>query len=651
MAPRVDLPGPLGVIDIPPGWRKPCSVNHWGEGVLVAATPTIDDPVSGVFYQFSEIPVGIVHDGRGGAFVLSTSMEGWGWSTQGLASVRHVDASGVAGPVVLLTEPRWWPGVIGQWAEAAIVAGPKRTAIVAAFDYDHRMTAQRYDVAGVPQWRPRLGVRLSSAFSLGASGNVVNLAGEEDGRGGAIFAWREGTDVRAQRISSTGVRRWGAAAPIVTTIAGAAWPPPQPWMQLVSMGNGGAIVVAPQAAGTAFRYVATPISPAGVPGPATTLVASTPDDWRVQLRLRVAVPDGDGGLFLGYEDGAGAVRLLRYSPAAGVRWDIVTGMAIQPQRLAVHEDDRRGVLVGGIGGAPEALRLRRYDASGAVGFDIDAGVVAPLLVTPVPAGGLFGREWRSRSVIPLPDGAGGAIVECHEVLPYPGPAVVITRCFDATGRLVSAGAPLTSDDWGQAVPRAVAAGAERAIVAYLQYENLVERGRDVSAQRVGCCAPAGEVPPLPPFGCEIVPLPPIDPFRFDFRLPCGNRERGFGVIPLSRFVTSVPGLRAPGGLASHDVEAPRRARLVFRNVPDGVAIMLCTLDGKRVAGAKRPGDYRGMLVLDFAPKADDLLLVVSATGKVPRDATISLDVAIDAGAAPRAPRRVASKRGGRTARR
>jgi hypothetical protein len=51
--------------------------------------------------------------------------------------VRHVSASATAGPVVLLTDPLWWPGALGQWAEAAIVASGKIHAIVAAFDYLH----------------------------------------------------------------------------------------------------------------------------------------------------------------------------------------------------------------------------------------------------------------------------------------------------------------------------------------------------------------------------------------------------------------------------------------------------------------------------------------------------------------------------------
>jgi hypothetical protein len=79
MAPRIDLPGPLGRIDVPLRWRRPCSVNHWGEGVLVAATPPIDPDG---WWMFSEVPNGIAGDGNGGAFVLSTAIEGWGGHTQ-----------------------------------------------------------------------------------------------------------------------------------------------------------------------------------------------------------------------------------------------------------------------------------------------------------------------------------------------------------------------------------------------------------------------------------------------------------------------------------------------------------------------------------------------------------------------------------------
>jgi hypothetical protein len=271
------------------------------------------------------------------------------------------------------------------------------------------MTAQRYDTAGTPLWRPKLGVRLSSSFALSASANMVNLVGEEDAKGGAIFAWREPVaagrcEVRAQRISRLGDGALGASAPHVAPIAGAMWPTPQPWMQLVATGKG-AIVVAPEAVGGAFRYVATPIGPTGATGTPTTLVAAGSDDWIARHRLRLAVSDGADGLYLAYPDAAGAIRLLRYTPGTGVRWDIATGMTIEPYRLAVREDDRGGVLVAGVGGTPAALRLRRYDATGAVTFDIEA--VAPPLTVQVVWGGSYQRDYESRSVIALPDGNGG----------------------------------------------------------------------------------------------------------------------------------------------------------------------------------------------------------------------------------------------------
>src|SRR5436190_11261541 len=373
MAPRVDLPGPLGFIDIPPLWLKPCSVNHWGWGVEIAATPRLE--TGGPFlWTFQEMPSGVVGDGAGGAFVLSIGTEAWAQSSQGLATVRHVSVTGVAGPIVEMTPPIWWPGVIGQWADYAIVAGRRGRAIVGAFDYRRRMTAQCYDTTGATLWSPRRGVRLSSGFSLNASANFVDLVGEEDGAGGAIFAWREtvaggGCEVRAQRVSRAGHVRWGALAPRIAPVAGSGWPPPQPWIQLVATPKGGAIVVALEASGAAYRVVATPVDAAGGVGTPTTLIASMNDDWRAHHRLRYGVTDGAGGLFLGCVDAGGAVRLLRYTPATGVSWSVATGMAIDPATLAVHEDGRGGVLIAGVGGAPSALRVRRYDAAGAVTFD------------------------------------------------------------------------------------------------------------------------------------------------------------------------------------------------------------------------------------------------------------------------------------------
>jgi hypothetical protein len=628
------LPGPLGAIDVPSGWRLPCSVNHWGEGVLIAATPPTEGDATYPPWVFSEVPSGICGDGVGGAFVLATCSEMWQAGSQGHCSLRHVSAAGVAGPRVLLARPGDYVGVIGIWAEAAIVESGKHRAICGASDYEHPMSAQRFDEAGVPQWRPKSGVRLTSPYPIGTSFRIANLVGEADGSRGAIFAWNDddgagGAEVHAQRVTRDGRIRWGTRAPRVGPIAGAGWPTQQPWAQLVATGTGGAIVVAPEPAGAAFRYVATTISAGGVMGTPTTLVASATDDWRANQRLRYAVPDDAGGLFLGRVDIADNVRLLRYVPATGVQFDIATGMIIDPLTLAVREDGRGGVLVGGIGGTPTALRLRRYDASGTLTWDIDA-VAGPLEVRPVP-GASMNRVWISRSVTPVPDGNGGAIVLCHELMPAPGPFAVVTRCFDAQGRITSYGLPLTSDDWGQTMPLAIPAGLGRAIAAYTQYENVETDGYDVSAQRVGCCAPVVERPP-PPFGCEILPLPDVGPGRFAFDLPCGNETRRFGVIPLSRLLTKVPGLRAPTGLWSHDGPAPAWARLVLRGVPDAMKVSLVTLGGKRVANAMPVPKRGGMLTLAFAPPKDaDLLVVVSVAGKVARGTTWSLDVAIDHG--------------------
>ena len=651
MAPRVDLPAPLGRIDIPPNWRKRCSVNHWGWGVEVAATPVYDD--GSVRWTFMEMPVGVASDGDGGAFVLSISTEAWAISTQGLATLRHVAATGVAGPILELTLRNWWPGIIGQWADYAVVASGRGRAILAGFDYQRRMTAQRYDASATPLWRPRLGVRLSSGFALNATGNFVGLVGEEDGKGGAIFAWREpaagGTsEIRAQRVSRTGSLRWGTLAPRIAPVAGSQFPPPQPWIQLVATPKGGAIVVALESSGAAYRVVATPVGPTGTVGAPTTLVASIDDDWKAHHRLRYAVTDGAGGSFLAYVDAGGAVRLLRYTPGTGVNWSIATGLAIDPATLAVHEDGRGGVLVAGVGGFPSALRVRRYDANGAVTFDALDGATVPTAA----GAGPYGRDWSSRHVIPLPDGTGGAIVMVNELSSARGPTPVVTRCFDANGALVSPATPLNASDWGHLTPRAAVVGVQRAVVAYTQYDDLPSLG-DVSAQRVGCCVPQGEPPPLPPFGCEILPLPELVPGRFAFQLPCGNRERGFGVLPLSTFVTRLRGLRAPTGLASHDVPPPAWARLVLRNVPEGIAVSLVTLDGKPVASAKPLRGFPGAQTLAFAPpKEADLLLVVSREGAGSRDAEFAFDVSLEHGDGPApAPVQRRTARKGRSARR
>jgi hypothetical protein len=126
------------------------------------------------------------------------------------------------------------------------------------------------------------------------------------------------------------------------------------------------------------------------------------------------------------------------------------------------------------------------------------------------------------------------------------------------------------------------------------------------------------------------------------------------VIPLSRFVTQLPGLRAPGGLATHDAPAPAWVRLVFRGDIEGIAISLATLGGKRVADAKPWRAGAGVLTLTFKPpKEADLLLVVSHEGAHARDTVWSFDVMIEhgGGRAPALPRGTPKTSRGRSVKR
>lgn len=645
MAPRIDLPGPLGDIDVPVGWARPCKATHWNEGVRVEAVPSILRPdLTSV--RFHDAPYGVVADGSGGAFLLSVASEFP--FAQGALTIRHVAASGAVGARIEVEAALAALGVINLSDEAALVAAPKGRCLVAANCLGHGLEAAAFDAAGGAVWRGtgKGWRKLRSGTPPPHVSHALHLCGEPDGTGGAFFAWRETgagglMHVRVQRVAPDGTMRFGSAPPVVAPIVGAAWPPDQPWAQLVATGKGGAVVVAPVSTGNGFRYDATTVSPAGVVGGASTIVASTSDDWRARHRLRIAVPDNLGGLFLAYGGAAGSLRLLRYTPGTGVRWDVAIATPYDSRACHVREDGRGGVLVAWVGSPGTSLNLRRYDAQGSIGLDIATVVAAAPIDIAMPP--LFrqvaDRDTMARVTSVVPDGDGGAIAVWQErthVLGLGGfawPAHLRMACFDATGALVGAIARVTARPTDQALPLLASTGAHRAVVAWADDGNAAAEGSDLWAQGIGCCPPPGDLPPPPPFGCEILSLPTASPDAFAFRLPCGNDDRGFGVIPLSRFAAGLRGVDLPGALQTHDAPAPAWIRLVLFGLPATMDAMLVTLAGKRVGEARRlagmPGDARAPHALTFAlpARGRDLLLVFSREGAHARDEVLRVRVA------------------------
>lgn len=634
MAPPIDLPGALGAIEVPADWLKACRRTLWGDGVRAVAQPAVHMPQARARYRFSEVPAAVVPDGTGGAFVLATRSETWPLS-QGAFSFAHVDAGGARDAVVDLADPGYWVGELGVWAEGAMVASGRGRVIVATFDPSARLRARRLDATGHALWRRPS--PLSRAAPTEPSVIVLNLLAEPSTGDGALFAWRQPTpagttEACVQRIDARGRVHWGANGVSVGALTGARWPAPQPWMQLVATRGGGAIVVFAQAAGTAWRLVAVAIAPDGMAGAPVTLVMSTPDDWSAMQRVRVAVTDAADGLFLAYVDGTGGLRALRFSPTQGLRWNIPIAVPLDARAFWIREDDRGGALVAWLEGADARLGLRRLDAQGATTWDIAVNVALPPITLALPAGAAaWRRDAWARLVHPLPHG-GGAMVVFGSTPDATMKQRVLACCFDDRGALANDPEPITARATGQSLPVAASIGTSAAVVAWADDGSARLEGLDVWAQRIGCCSPQGDPPPLPPFGCEILPLPGMGPGEIALELPCGNATRPFGVIPLSRMLDSVRGLDIPPALLHRGARAPRWFRLLLLDVPEGLSATICTLAGKTVADAT-PLRGSAALALTFRPPANDadLLVVFSHVRACPSGSRWTLRLATDYG--------------------
>lgn len=570
--PRIALPGRLGSIEIPPGWLKPCRRAQWNDGVLAIAEPPLllDFPVS--TWKFDEVPVAAAADGSGGAFVLATRREGWPW-TQGACTLRHLPASGVPGVLVDLEPPIAYVGVMPIWGETAMVASGKRAVILASANQSTLLAARAVDDQGRKRW-PRERV-LSRAVQTNTSFRILNLVGEPDGRKGAIFAWRsEDTDgimrTRAQRVDAQGNLEWPRDGVILPLGTSTRWYPPKPWTQLVATGDGGAIVVAVETSGVAFRLVAVDVTPKGGVGAVTTIVVSTPDDLSALQRIRHAVPDRAGGLYLAYADALGALHLLRYSPTLGVRWDVAIANPVDARAFWTREDGRGGALVAWLDGAGARLALQRMDAAGAVTWTASAGpLLAPPAIGLPAAASAWERVTWARLVTPLPDGGGGALVLFQSWADSATQPELWACCFGPDGVLANEPLVVSSRASGKFLPVAADVAVESAIVAWSDDGDYAVQGLDCWAQRIACCPPLQEPPPPPPFGCEILPLPGTMPGEIAFQLPCGNETRTFGVIPLSRFLDAVPGVGAPGALVHRCLPPPEWVRMTLLGLPAG----------------------------------------------------------------------------------
>jgi len=543
--------------------------------------------------------------------------------------------------LVETSDPRGWIGVLGIWSEAVLVPSGSKHCIVLWGKNQNvaGLVAQRYNESLIARWQNGNPVQASLSFNS-SSGVKNSLVAEPDGKNGAIAAWimpgaSGNNQVQIQRIDVNGAPLWGSDGATFGAVTGQTYGLPQAWVQLVSDGNGGAIVIMPEASGGATRFVAQAIDANGATtGAADTIVAAAPNGWLANFRLRRAIPDGSGGLFLAYADLNGALRVLRYGAAGGLSWDIPIGKPIHPAAFHIQEDDRGGYLLTFISATPlPRIELMRIDGNGAVTWDINTVAANNQILVAMPAASIvWTNDVISRVTQAVPDANGGAIL-VHQNWLGGGAPKLFAACYDSNGAQVSPAQAVTARPAAQELPMVISGGGTSAIVAWADDGAAAANGLDVWVQRLGCCVPEpmGEMP-WPRFGCEIIQFGGAGFREMVLKFPCGNRERQWGILPLARLFSTVRGLNYPGSIFNRDVERPDWMRIAFSSLPEDTEVRLYSMigelirSGQAIRGKAKKGPCL-QTVLTFRPsQEEDQLLLFTTRQKVERGKTFLIGV-------------------------
>ncbi|OGF17990.1 MAG: hypothetical protein A2W00_15065 [Candidatus Eisenbacteria bacterium RBG_16_71_46] len=424
---------------------NPAGVPRWSaDGVPICPAPT-----------FGQNQPAIVRDGnQGGAFIVwyesrSVYAESYG---------QRVDSLGVA----------LWPGDgVGLYLDPgvqrqaqSIADGSGNTIVVWAEkqlgDYD--IYARKFDAAGFAQW-PK--VPVCTVPGLQAVPGLVS-----DGAGGAIVSWtdaRRMPDARiyAQRLDAAGARLWPDTGVVVCAASGM-----QIFSQMVSDGQGGAIVCWSDGRGTDMDIYAQRVDATGATQwaadgiPVCSAPGEQPESWNRSFSL---VPDGAGGAFVAWSDGRWGTDndvYVQHLTPAGVdpAWPLdggaVCNAAGDQLDVTATADGAGGVVIvwqDGRGPSSTQLYAQRVDPFGWARWLPDG--------TPVETS-VGGGGWLPRVIS---DGTGGAIVSWTS-----GGDIYAQRLSGAGGtrRWPDGGVIVCNAGGAQSLPAMVPDGAGGAIVVW-----------------------------------------------------------------------------------------------------------------------------------------------------------------------------------------
>jgi hypothetical protein len=207
-----------------------------------------------------DISVALAPDGTGGAFgftVCDIAVPG----SLGPFGLRAVGPTGTRSQLVQNNDPRAWIGALGIWPEAVLVPSGSKHCTV--------LWGKNQSVRGlVARWQKRQSCSSELVFQFflfrqEQPGHGTGWTQRSDCRVDHARRRRKNNQVQIQRLDVNGASLWGANGATFGAVTGQTYGLPQAWVQLVSNGGGGAIVVMPEESAGATRYMAQAIDANG----------------------------------------------------------------------------------------------------------------------------------------------------------------------------------------------------------------------------------------------------------------------------------------------------------------------------------------------------------------------------------------------------
>lgn len=231
----------------------------------------------------------IVSDGTGGMFVV--------WSDRRSGTGYRPYAQRLDGA----RNPVWVTHGLPIGSQATeielieVVSDGGQGAIVVWLRNENHLTAQKIDETGAPQWFDS-----PDGVNLNINATDPGVVVTPDGTGGVIVAWEEEAadwNIHAQRIDANGNVMWSAGGALVFDGAADETAP-----CIIADGSGGAFIAA--TSGTNIRAQRIYSSGALWSSSGTTLASGS-----IPKNMPAIAPDGSGGAYVAWKEGTASARI------------------------------------------------------------------------------------------------------------------------------------------------------------------------------------------------------------------------------------------------------------------------------------------------------------------------------------------------------